>query len=408
VLTHWRAPDYLRRGRQKARPRLTCHDLNSYCERLVSLRVNIGQQSYCAFRLCLMTGLITAVLLNLALSNHLGLSKCITVASIALALLTAYVVACARKILTGVEKFTFFQHLISVTLSTWAFMWLLSQPILVYLDVNIVTVGAVAVPGRIGCLKAGCCHGRPCRFGIRYGAEHAAAGFNPQLVGLRLFPIQMIECLCAAAIVAVGSFMIWQGYPPGAAAGWFFVSYCATRFCFEFARWPANYQFRSGLSPYQWISVVLLVLPSGLEFAGVFPFQLWHFAIAVVLLIATFVIVLERQLRSLGKDLSRPDHIRELSGLIDPAGCRDGNAATVIPLITTSLGLQISTSRIRSTSGDVCHYAFSCRQGKLTDAAAGSLAKLILGLKHASGRTEMFEGNRGVFHLLIHPQTSME
>jgi hypothetical protein len=280
---------------------------------------------------------------------------------------------------------------------------------LLYLDVTIISVGSAAVLGRIGCLQVGCCHGRPCRVGIRYGAEHAAAGFTPQLVGARLFPIQIVECLCAAAIVVVGSSMIWQRYPPGAAAGWFVSGYCLTRFCFEFARWPANYQFKSGLSPYQWISVALLVLVSGLEFAGALPFKLWHFGIAVMLLFATFVVVLERRLRSFEQELNHPDHVREFAHALDELSCCpesaviNQNSFGHIPIATTSLGLQITASRISSATGDVYHYALFSSSKVLTDEIMNSLAKLIAGSQRPSARKEFIKGRSGVFHLLIHP-----
>ncbi|MDQ1707821.1 MAG: phosphatidylglycerol---prolipoprotein diacylglyceryl transferase [Pyrinomonadaceae bacterium] len=350
--------------------------------------------------------MVTAVLLDLLLAHHYRLPVWPTAASIVFAFFTAYVSACATKLISGQENFTFYQALISVPLATCAFTWLLSQPILLYLDVTIISVGSAAVLGRIGCLQVGCCHGRPYRFGVRYRAEHAAAGFTSQLVGARLFPIQIVEGLCAGVLVVVGCFMIWQRYPPGAAAGWFVSGYCLTRFCFEFARWPANYQFKSGLSPYQGISLALVLFSVSLEWVGVLPFQFWQELTAAGLLLATAVVVLERRLRSFEKSLSQPDHIRELTSALNATRrATDSNCNYAgIVVTTTTLGLRISAARIHGPTGDVLHYALSSRSGKLSAATVDYLLKAILRLQSIGERTVMVEGNAGVIHFLMHRQ----
>ncbi len=385
------------------------HDINSYCDRFISPNIRIGRRSYSAFTLWAAAGLITAVSLNLVLANHRGLSLWITTAIIGVALFTSYALACATKILNGEENLAFYHHLIAVLIATSVLMWLLRQPILPYLDVTITSLGAITTLGRIGCLMVGCCHGRPCRFGVRYTTEHAAAGFTPHLVDVRLFPTQLVEALYVLFVVIVGCRLVWSGDTPGAATTWFIASYCSARFCIGFVRWPPGYQRKFGLSQLQWISVALFLFTVCLEFGGVLPFRLWHSLALALLLIVTVAVVIERRLRSFDKDLKHPDHVRELAGAIDSAPCHSYRAATTekasgfVPLRTTSLGLQVSASRIHCGTGDIYHYAFSCRSESLTEEAAQSLARLIIERKRPSGRTEVLKGGGGVFHLLIYP-----
>jgi hypothetical protein len=48
------------------------------------------------------------------------------------------------------------------------------------LDVTVIGIGTFLVFGRIGCFQVACCHGRPSRRGVVYGAAHVTAGFWPR------------------------------------------------------------------------------------------------------------------------------------------------------------------------------------------------------------------------------------
>jgi hypothetical protein len=69
----------------------------------------------------------------------------------------------------------------------------------------------------------------------------------------------------------------------------------------------------------------------------------------------------------------------------------------------TSLGVQMSASRIRGAGDSIDHFAISQRDGEMTEGTARILARLILQLKRATRSGRVVSGNRGVFHLLIHP-----
>ena len=72
------------------------------------------------------------------------------------------------KAMTGSEKFTFYHHQIMVLMSAAMALRLLGGPIFPHLDVVILTFGFVQAVGRLGCFSAGCCHGRPYAWGVRY------------------------------------------------------------------------------------------------------------------------------------------------------------------------------------------------------------------------------------------------
>ena len=389
------------------------HIINSYCDRFISprVRIRINRRSYPAFKVWGCAAFLLAASLGFGLGLRRGLPLWAMTLDVMLAFMSFYAMAMVTKIIIGQEVLIFYHQLIAVTAVLTCAAWLLGQPVLLAADVAVIAVGATLTFGRIGCLMVGCCHGRPCRFGVRYSSEHAAEGFTAGLVGVRLFPLQIVECFFALVIVAVGCFMIWNDYAPGAAAAWFVASYCSTRFCFEFARWPPSYHFKWGLSQYQWISVVLLLFTATLELGGFLPFQLWHVLLMVLILLATAAVILERRLRSFDKDLNHPEHVRELAAAIDSMRYVTQGQGTVettpgpagIPVSMTSLGLQISASRISSVTGDVHHYAVSSRRGRLTEESANSLAKLIVRSKLSSCRTEILKGSGGVFHLLIRP-----
>jgi hypothetical protein len=77
-------------------------------------------------------------------------------------------------------------------------------------------------------------------------------------------------------------------------------------------------------------------------------------------------------------------------------------AAADLHICCTSLGVQISGSRIRRGPRGLRHYAISLQDGVMTGETARLLATLITQLKHPSSPGELIGGSQGVFHLLVH------
>jgi prolipoprotein diacylglyceryltransferase len=396
--------------------------LNSRLDRLVRSEIRVFRRFRPAFQVCGYTGLALAVLVALALATRLGLSLVVIAALILAAVLTFFGLVMATKIITGEERIIYYHHEIAVMVVAAFLLWLLRQPILPYLDVMILGIGAFLVCGRVGCLMVGCCHGRPHRLGVCYREEHADAGFTPYFVGVRLLPVQAVESLWVFCIVTTGVTFVLNGHPHGAALAWYVVAYDLGRFCFEFLRGDPDRSYLWGFSQPQWISLLLLCGVVWAEVAGVLPFHLWHVAATACMALAMTAISLERCFsRTARHRLLHPRHIKEVAEAMELASspATETKAAgqwTVLPrkdsvpihIRHTSLGIQISGGKVGDAAGDTYHYTLSCRDGGMTEETARILAGLILQLRRTICAGEFVKGNRNVFHLLIHPAAGKE
>src|SRR5262249_1709975 len=153
---------------------------------LASPHIELGPCRWTLFQICGIAGYGASLVLSEALALHTGLSTGIVKALAIVAIATFLGVITATKILVGEERIIYYHHEIGIVLISTVFLWAAQRPLLPYLDIVILGIGTFLACGRIGCLLVGCCHGRPWRWGVRYGAEHADAGFPPYLVGVRL------------------------------------------------------------------------------------------------------------------------------------------------------------------------------------------------------------------------------
>jgi hypothetical protein len=155
---------------------------NNTLDRLANARIHDFIRSCSAFQLCGYTGLTCAIVGAMTLIGHAGLSHLVMAGIVGTAVATFLGLAMATKIITGEERLIYYHHEIAVMLIAALFLWTIRASLLPYLDVTILGIGTFLVYGRIGCLLVGCCHGRPWGWGVRYGEEHAAAGFPSYLI----------------------------------------------------------------------------------------------------------------------------------------------------------------------------------------------------------------------------------
>jgi hypothetical protein len=375
-----------------------------------------------AYRCFVYLGVIAGAAYARGLARLAGVSAAVTLALAALGVLTAVGLGLAWKVARGGEGFTFYHHQIAVLAVAALVLGWAGRPVLPYLDVLVLTLGTVQAFGRVGCLLAGCCHGRPWRWGVCYGEEHAAQGFGRALVGVRLFPVQAVESACLFVLVAAASSWLSRRPPPGEVLAGYVIVYGGLRFALELLRGDDARPYRLGFSEAQWTSLACMTALAGAEAAGLVPPRLWHLASPAALALAMLVIAGARRARP--APLHRwlhPRHIGEIAALLAgfdggalPAGRGPAPAGQPLQLGATSLGIKLSYSRSPGAPGGDdgagVHYALSAASGELSRHAAEALARLILRLRPpAQGRREgpaaarLVPGRGGVFHLLIGP-----
>lgn len=375
--------------------------------------IRVFSRARSAFHVCGGAGLILAVALSLALVTKIGLSPLMMLTLILSAMATFLTLAMITKIIAGEETLIYYHQEIAIVVVAAVVLWVSQQPVLPYLDVVILGVGLFLACGRVGCLMVGCCYGRPSRWGVRYREEHAAAGFPSYFVGVRLFPVQLVEALCVLGIVFVGSVLVLSGRRPGEALAWYVGSYGVMRFGFEFLRGDPARPDLSGFSEAQWTSLVLMCAVVCAELTGALNFHPWH-VVATAALAATVIGVgLWRRLSKSTKHLLlHPRHVKEIAEAIETlygfaakemSGSENDSEAQATYVARTSRGIQISTSIIPDSGGRIHHYALSSRKEVLTAETARTLAELILRLKHSSASCELVRGSNAVFHVLMRP-----
>lgn len=386
---------------------------NNYMDQAARPRLQVARRSWSAFQVFVYTGFALAIFMKITLSFYLGMSLVVTAVVAVVAVLSIFLLAMAIKIITGAEEHVFYQHAMAIVAVTAALLRLLDQPILPYLDITVLSIGVVSVIGRVGCFMVGCCHGRPYRWGVRYREEHAQAGFLHCYVGVRLFPAQLLESLWALFIVSTCSWLLLSGQPPGICLSSYVIGYGGGRFLMEFLRGDPERPYLWGFSEAQWTSLGLMCLVSVLERAGTLPLKIGHLAITIGVLLVMMAIALKRSLQpKTAHQLFYPPHVGELAEALElvndhvlEIGPSIGGSRTPtsrqVRIACTSLGVQVSASRINNLTNRTDHYALSQRDGYMTEQTARQLSRLILKLQSANGSNEFVPGNQGVFHLLI-------
>ncbi len=205
-------------------------------------------------------GLLLGIGLTIALTSFLRLSLSVTIAIIAAALLLFFIRRLISVWTCRGHQLVFYHYFIGIVLVAALMAWLSARPVLPYVDVTVIGFSVFIAIGRAGCLMVGCCHGRPARFGVCYHARDVTAAFDQRFLGVRLFPIQVLESVWLFFIAAAGVYLVRSEYRPGVVFVWFILLYCPARFFFEFLRWRPASAYFLGLTEAQWTSLLLLIL----------------------------------------------------------------------------------------------------------------------------------------------------
>lgn len=313
------------------------------------------------------------------------------------------ILALLTKMITGAEVYNFHHYLLVVISTAAATFWLMGQPVLRNLDVVMIAVGVTYACGRFACLRGGCCYGRPFSWGFCYPAAYLDHGFPPGLIGVKLFPSQLLESLWMWTTTAIAVALLLLSAEPGSAFTWFVVLYSAGRFFSDFYRLEAGFCVR-GLSEAQIASIVMTCAVFGGEQIGLLPAQAIHGVIALLLLIVGIPRLLHKSDHEL---LFTTDHVIEIANAVKSAhnnrvafsqqssGFEPRNPSVE----RTSLGLLISAGTICTAGGSLIHYCLS-REGTLRDSTAKALANLISTLHGRPGKERLIK-RPGAFHIII-------
>lgn len=119
--------------------------------------------------------------------------------------------------------------------------------------------------GRLGCLLAGCCYGKPTSLPI--GVVYTV-GYSGVPTGIPLLPVQAFEGAALLLIFLILAAYTRHGHPPMRVMALYLLLYSPCRFALEFLRYDAIRGAFLCFSTSQWLSILLAV-------AGI---VLWHFS----------------------------------------------------------------------------------------------------------------------------------
>ena len=393
--------------------------VNGLFDRVVRPTVHSRRGPWNTYLLWQYIGFAIGALVVLAITAVQGLAFPVMAALILLSILIAVllfksidVLAPAHPFLSWARKGVYHYQIASIA-ATALFLWLIDQPILLFLDVLVIGVAVAQVNGRIGCLMVGCCHGRPTPWGVRYGGRHQAAGYRHYLLGVRLFPIQLLEAvwLCGIAIVAV-LIVSRQAHAPGEVLAWYVLAYGAGRFLLEFWRADTDRLYYRGFTEAQWTALLLICAVAYMEHAGILPAHYWHAGTAAGLVAGMTAVGLMRRFAGSSRHLLlHPYHLREVAGVVNwllelaedqSKAPNSESMSRAVYSADTSLGLQISVSIPGGQPKSSYKYSLSCERPSAAEATE-ALARFIVRCRHSADSYEMAASDGEGLNILISP-----
>ncbi len=381
--------------------------------RRVRPRCRLAGRSWPVYGVCVCSGVVLGAAAGVALAARAGVSPLLALAEALAGLAAALALAFASKAATGGERFTFYHYQLAVLAAGGVVALYSAGPALAGLDVLAVALAVVHAVGRLGCLGAGCCHGRAVPWGVRYGEEHAADGFPQGLVGVALAPVQAVESLALTALAAAGGLLVLAGReaagagpPPGSALALYVGGYGAVRFLLERWRGDRRPSF-AGLSEAQWTALAALATVVALGAAGRLPLGRVGLVAGLALLVLLGAVALADRRQQAGGLLSGA-HATEIAAHLARLMRRAETA--LVEVRTTSRQLHLSTGLLADGGRPLRLVSFSSTLGSagsdasgapLTAPVAGRLARLVLRQLGAGEPGELRRGEQGVWHLLV-------
>lgn len=153
--------------------------------------------------------------------------------------------------------FVFFGGMITAVCALTIYIKKKKLPFFKVADFMIVGLPLGHALGRIGCLLAGCCYGRPTSlpWGVTFTDPHSLVA--PELLGLPLHPTQLYESIANLILFFFLHKLYNKPHKDGMILLMYVACYSLLRFCIEFFRGDYRGIFVLGLSPSQWIAVCI-------------------------------------------------------------------------------------------------------------------------------------------------------
>lgn len=226
---------------------------NDWLDQFPRVRFATFAQPTPAFRACGIAGFYLAIVVTLATGLGRGRDLAVLALLCAVCGCSFYAYAHARRWLVGRETIVLLEHVWFALACAAGALAALHEPMMGYLDNVVCGLTVFLASGRLGCFLVGCCHGLPASCGVRYGEAHARDGFPQELVGVRLFPVQLIEALALAVFGVVCVFFALLAVE-GSALYFFLLSYAVLRFGLEAIRADLRPTLL-GISQARWMAI---------------------------------------------------------------------------------------------------------------------------------------------------------
>ncbi len=376
--------------------------LTQRVEHMLRPRVTIGGRSYSAYNLFGVAGMVLAAAIALSLTYVRGLSLPLMVSLLLVALGLSVIHIVFTVLRTGKDSLVFLRYFLSIMAVSALVLRIIEQPILPYLENLMLGIGAMQGIGRIGCLRVGCCYGKPARYGIRYTLLHARAGFPAPLVGVRLIPVQLVESAWVLCSSGIGICLALLHPVTGYGLASYLVLFSSGRFCLEFLRGDTARPYMASFSEAQWISLLIVFATLIGELFGFLPLVSWHMALGGVL--ASLALFVRGYYRHTGPaQLRSPLHLGALAQALQrlQKGRTDNlTGPHAVHIRKTPSGLQISDGIYTDDDTHIHHYTISNDAKALPVADAVAVSNLLRSWHDGKEKAKLIHQNSNTFHIL--------
>lgn len=305
-----------------------------------------------------------------------------------------------QKWIAGNEKLVYYRHEIAILSINSFMLWLIHQPVLPFLDITLLGVGTFLAFGRVGCYNVGCCHGKPCKIGVVYKQEHANEGFPQYYVGIRMFPLPLIESFFVVITVVIGVWLFLSPFPKGTVLIWYTAFYGTVRFILEFFRGDPERPYFLGLSEAQWTTWILIILSIISSLTGGLPYYLGQMLVAIIISIASIIIIVFNKNWKIYR-LLNPAHIHQLAEGLYNLTPTKSSESLLVKIQCTNLGVSYSYGKIVVPDGTMEHFTFSNNEPNLVldINSIKQVVKYIKTIQKINVKPNIIEKGSGVFQV---------